>query len=376
MAGLQALFYVTEVQAPPPIVDSQAPPLIVDRENANQSSKSIGIVNELNISSIIEQVGVTKKTLVDELNKVIVGQLPVIDHLLISLLCQGHCLITGAPGLGKTSLVKHLARILDLSFKRVQFTPDLMPADIIGAEVLEEDSQSGRRHFRFAEGPLFANIVLADEINRTPPKTQAALLEAMAERQVTAAGGTHILPEPFFVLATQNPIELEGTYPLPEAQLDRFLLNTVITYLSEADEITMVTRTTAAEDVSLEPVLDAENILRLQQLVRTIPASDHVVTYAVRLVAASRPMQPQTPEWVNKQVKWGAGPRASQALILAGKANALLNQRYTVAIEDIQSLALPVLRHRIVPSFYAEAEGISCDDIIGKLLQDVPEPTE
>ncbi len=331
-------------------------------------------MNNLNIEAIIEQVGVTKKALTTELSKVIVGQEPVIDHLFISLLCQGHCLITGAPGLGKTSLVKHLAQILDLSFKRVQFTPDLMPADIIGSEVMEEDPESGKRHFRFAEGPLFANVVLADEINRTPPKTQAALLEAMAERQVTAGGATRILPEPFFVLATQNPIELEGTYPLPEAQLDRFLLNTVITYLSETDEISMVTRTTAAQTESLESVMDAAHILELQQLVRDVPVSDHVVTYAVRLAAASRPMQTGTPDWVEKEIKWGAGPRASQALILAGKASALINQRYTVAIEDIQSFALPVLRHRIVPSFFAEAEGIHSDDIIGKLLELVPEP--
>lgn len=342
--------------------------------NSDLPGKKPLTMNDLNTEAVIEQVGVTKKALTNELSKVIVGQEAVIDHLFISLLCQGHCLITGAPGLGKTSLVKHLAQILDLSFKRVQFTPDLMPADIIGSEVMEEDPESGKRHFRFAEGPLFANVVLADEINRTPPKTQAALLEAMAERQVTAGGATRVLPEPFFVLATQNPIELEGTYPLPEAQLDRFLLNTVITYLSEADEISMVTRTTSTQTEALKPVMDAEHILQLQQLVRDIPVSDHVVTYAVRLAAASRPVQTETPDWVKKEIKWGAGPRASQALILAGKASALINQRYTVAIEDIQSLALPVLRHRIVPSFFAEAEGIHSDDIIGKLLEQVPEP--
>lgn len=326
--------------------------------------------------TLIQQLAESRKKLIAELGRVIVGQDKVIDHLFLTLLCEGHCLITGAPGLGKTSLVKHLAKLLDLSFKRVQFTPDLMPADIIGSEVLEEDPETGRRQFRFTEGPLFANVVLADEINRTPPKTQAALLEAMAERQITASGATRELPDPFFVLATQNPIELEGTYPLPEAQLDRFLLNTVISYLSEEDEIDMVNKTTSVQSEELNPIMNATELLGLQQLVREVPVSKHVVTYAVRLTAASRPTQANSLDWVKNEIKWGAGPRASQALILAGKANALINERYTVAVEDIQSLALPVLRHRIIPSFFAEAEGIPCDEIIEKLLAQVPEPAE
>lgn len=331
-------------------------------------------MNDINTDKIIQQVAESREKLISEMSKVIIGQRDTIDHLFITLLCQGHCLITGAPGMGKTSLVKYLSELLELSFKRVQFTPDLMPADIVGSEIMEEDPETGRRHFRFAQGPLFANVVLADEINRTPPKTQAALLEAMAERQITAGGATRKLPEPFFVLATQNPIELEGTYPLPEAQLDRFLLNTIVSYLPESEEINMVNKTTSTESKQLEPVMDASKLQQLQNLVREVPVSNHVVTYAVRLAAASRPAQPGSPDWVKKEVKWGAGPRASQALILAGKANALINQRYTVAIEDIRSLALPILRHRIVPSFLAEAEGIHCDDIIAKLLAQVPEP--
>ena len=324
-------------------------------------------------NDIVQQAAQIKVRLQTELRKVIVGQQEILDELLITLLARGHTLLTGVPGLGKTLLIHSLAKCLSLSFKRIQFTPDLMPSDICGAEVFEEDASTGRRTFRFVKGPIFANVVLADEINRTPPKTQAALLEAMEERQVTAAGNTHSLEQPFFVLATQNPIELEGTYPLPEAQLDRFLLNSVIDFLPIKEEMEMVAATTSPPKDSLEPVLADEEIISLQNAVRQIPVSDHVVSYAVRLVAASRPREDNPKEWVRKQVKWGAGSRASQALILAGKARAILDGRLTVAIEDVNAMARPALRHRILPSFQAESENISSDTIIGRLLEEVPE---
>ena len=324
-------------------------------------------------TDIVKQAAQTKEILQKELRKVIVGQQEILDELLITLLARGHSLLTGVPGLGKTLLIKTLAKCLSLSFKRIQFTPDLMPSDIVGTEVFEEDSATGHRTFRFLKGPIFANIVLADEINRTPPKTQAALLEAMEERQVTAAGDTHPLQQPFFVLATQNPIELEGTYPLPEAQLDRFLLNSVIDFLPVEEEMKMVAATTSPSKETLEAVLNAEEIEKLQVAVREIPVSDHVISYAVRLVVASRPRDDNPLEWVKKQVKWGAGSRASQALILAGKAKALMDGRVTVAIEDIRAMAKPALRHRILPSFYAESENISSDAIIDRLLGETPE---
>ncbi|NOY82606.1 MAG: MoxR family ATPase [Kiritimatiellaeota bacterium] len=308
-----------------------------------------------------------------ELRKVFYGQDTVVEQIVLALLSGGHCLIVGVPGLGKTLLVKSIAQLFSLSFKRIQFTPDLMPADIFGAEVMEEDPGTGRRQFRFVQGPVFANILLADEINRTPPKTQAALLEAMEERHVTVGGKTYPLAPPFFVLATQNPIELEGTYPLPEAQLDRFLLNIVIDYLSEADEVRMVTATTAPEGADLRPVFAVEEILELQRLVREVPVSENVVSYAVRLVAASRPGSSAAPEIVTEKVKWGAGSRASQALILGGKARALLNGRLNVAIEDVRALAAPVMRHRIITNFRADAEGVTSEDIIRELLAAVPE---
>ena len=314
-----------------------------------------------------------KDNLVNELQKIIVGQEDIIDQLLITLLAQGHCLLTGVPGLGKTLLVKSLAQALDLTYNRIQFTPDLMPADIIGSEIVEEDVSTGKRHFRFIKGPVFAQILLADEINRTPPKTQAALLEAMAEKHVTVAGVTHNLIKPFFVLATQNPIELEGTYPLPEAQLDRFLMNCVMTYLPEEQEVEMAMQTTRLESKLPEPVMDANTIIDIQNVVREVPVSTHVAKYTVRLVSQSRPSEPVAPQWVKKQIKWGAGSRASQALILAGKARALLDGRYTVAIEDIQSLAGAVLRHRIIPHFHAEADGLTSDNVITKLLNETPE---
>ncbi|TVR51014.1 MAG: MoxR family ATPase [Puniceicoccaceae bacterium] len=324
-------------------------------------------------SQIIEKIRLARDKTYGELHKQIVGQEEVIEQIIISLLARGHTLLLGVPGLGKTLLVKSIARLFSLSFKRIQFTPDLMPADIFGTEVIEEEPSTGRREFRFIPGPVFANIVLADEINRTPPKTQSALLEAMGEGQVTAAGTTRPLEPPFFVLATQNPIELEGTYPLPEAQLDRFLLNAVMTYLSPEDEARMVTATTSPDTPDLQPVFTREEILELQTLVREVPVPPNVVTYAVRLVTATRPGTPAAPEKINRLVKWGAGSRASQALIMAGKARALLQGRFNVAIEDVRALALPVLRHRVITNFHAEAEGIQSADLIRELLETVPE---
>ena len=330
-------------------------------------------MSETSESEILSNIQNARQRISAELKKAIVGQETIIEQMIIGLMARGHALLTGVPGLGKTLLVKSIAQTFSLSFKRIQFTPDLMPADILGTEVVEEDKTTGKRLFRFVHGPVFANIVLADEINRTPPKTQAALLEAMEERQVTAAGQTFPLEPPFFVLATQNPIELEGTYPLPEAQLDRFLLNVVMDYLPQADEIRMVTETTAVQGASPEPVFSPDEIIDIQNWVRQVPVSEHVVSYAVRLVGASRPTADEAPDFVKDQVKWGAGSRASQALILAGKARALLNGRYTVAVEDVQALAIPVLRHRMIPNFHAEAEGITADSLIGRLLETIKE---
>ena len=319
-----------------------------------------------------ERVQQGRDRLLAELRKVIVGQDQVVDEVLIALFTGGHCLITGVPGLAKTLLIKTLAAILDLRFKRIQFTPDLMPADITGTEILEE--QHGARALRFVQGPIFAQILLADEINRTPPKTQAALLEAMQEYHVTAAGRTYPLERPFFVLATQNPIELEGTYPLPEAQLDRFMFNVVMTYLGEDDEVRVVTETTDADEPLVARVLSGADILEFQRVVRTVIVTDEVARYAVRLVAGSRPGQKETPDFVEKYVKWGAGLRASQALILGGKARALMHGRHHVSVKDIQALARPILRHRIVTNFYAESEHLNSDSIVARLLESVPVP--
>ncbi len=330
-------------------------------------------MSEANESEILSNIHNARERISTELSKVIIGQETIIEQMIIGLMARGHALLTGVPGLGKTLLVKSIAETFSLSFKRIQFTPDLMPADILGTEVVEEDKTTGKRLFRFVQGPIFANIVLADEINRTPPKTQAALLEAMEERQVTAAGQTFPLEPPFFVLATQNPIELEGTYPLPEAQLDRFLLNVVMDYLPQQDEIRMVTETTTVQKEKPQKVFTPEEILEIQDWVRQVPVSEHVVSYAVRLVSATRPVLDDSPDFVKDQIKWGAGSRASQALILAGKARALLNGRYTVAVEDVQALAIPVLRHRIIPNFHAEAEGITADSVIQRLLETVSE---
>jgi len=309
-----------------------------------------------------------------EIAKVFYGQEKVVDQLMICLLCRGHALIEGVPGLGKTLLVSSLARVLDLKFKRIQFTPDLMPSDITGTEVIEEDLETRQRRFRFIEGPLFANIVLADEINRTPPKTQSALLEAMQEKSVTYAGNTLKLEEPFFVLATQNPIESEGTYPLPEAQLDRFMFKIQIGYPAVDVEEEIVLRTTVDLTVDLVKVLKASDILTLQSAVRKVPASRHVARYAVNLARTSRPTQPDAPKFIREMVSWGAGPRAAQFLVLAGKAKAILEERWNVSIEDIKEVAHAALRHRIIPSFAAEASNVDTDAIVDQLLELVKEP--
>jgi MoxR-like ATPase len=322
---------------------------------------------------VLTSIANTRERLLGEIRKAIVGQESVVEDVLICLLSGGHALLTGVPGLGKTLLVKSIAQGLALGFKRIQFTPDLMPSDIFGTEIVEEDPATGKRSFKFIRGPVFANVVLADEINRTPPKTQAALLEAMGEGQVTAAGQTFILEAPFFVLATQNPIELEGTYPLPEAQLDRFLLNSVMDYLPEAEERRMVQQTTSTPGAPLEAVLTREEVLQAQRLVRQVPLSEHVAGYAVRLVRATRPTLAEAPLITREKLKWGAGSRASQALVLAGKARALLHGRHTVAIEDVRALAPAVLRHRVVPNFQAEAEGMRADAIISEILSTVTE---
>jgi MoxR-like ATPase len=313
-------------------------------------------------------------TMTREIGKVIVGQKPVIEQLVMALLSKGHCLLEGVPGLAKTLLISTLARILHLSFKRIQFTPDLMPADITGTDILQDDPDTGRRRFVFLHGPLFANMILADEINRTPPKTQAALLEAMQEHHVTAGAQTYPLPEPFFVLATQNPIEQEGTYPLPEAQLDRFMFHIQVAYPSRDEELAVMKQTTGSARPELQTLLTAEKILNAQELVRQVVVADHVFHYAADLVRATRPREPGSPKFIAEWVSWGAGPRASQYLILGGKARAALHGRLHVTTQDIQAIAAPVLRHRLVTTFHADAEGISADDIVKKLLETIPAP--
>jgi MoxR-like ATPase len=309
-----------------------------------------------------------------ELGKVIVGQEAVIEELLIAMFCRGHALLVGVPGLAKTLLISTLAKTLGLSFNRIQFTPDLMPSDITGTEVFEEDKTTGSRALRFVRGPIFANVILADEINRTPPKTQAALLEAMQEHQVTAGGKLHRLPQPFFVLATQNPIEQEGTYPLPEAQLDRFMFNIHVGYPSEDEEFQIVRLTTMNRKIDLQHILSGEEVLQLQEIVRKVPVADHVIRYALQFTRSTRKGENvgKSFDFIDEFVGWGAGPRASQYLILAGKARALLKGRYHVSTEDIRQVAIPVLRHRIVTNFNAEAEGIRCDTIVKKLIDAIP----
>jgi MoxR-like ATPase len=324
------------------------------------------------VGSLAARVADGRERILRELRKVIVGQDEVVDQVLMALFTGGHCLITGVPGLAKTLLIKTIAQILDLKFKRIQFTPDLMPADITGTEILDEDG--GRRALRFVQGPIFAQIILADEINRTPPKTQAALLEAMQECHVTTGGRTYELERPFFVLATQNPIELEGTYPLPEAQLDRFMFNVVMTYLSPEEEVRVVTQTTGATRAAPNRVLDGREILAFQEHVREVLVADEVARFAVDLVDSTRPGRGRKLEFIDKWVKWGAGLRASQALILGGKARALMLGRHHVSVKDIHALAKPILRHRVIPNFYAEAEGMTADRLIEQLVAAVPAP--
>ena len=313
-----------------------------------------------------DKIQVGRARVESELAKTIIGQRDVIEQLLLALLAGGHCLVTGAPGLAKTLLVKSVARVFQLDFQRIQFTPDLMPADITGTEILV-DGEQGRR-LTFVRGPVFANLILADEINRTPPKTQAALLEAMQEHQVTAAGVRHALPQPFFVLATQNPIEMEGTYPLPEAQLDRFLFNVLIDYLPEDDEVAVIQHTTAAAPQPIEPVFTAEDVIAFHGLVRQVPIADAVVRDAVRLAAASRPGRAGAPDFINQWLSWGAGTRAAQSLVLGAKARALWQGRTHVTTEDIRALAAPVLRHRLLLNYRAEAEGVTVEQVITRLL--------
>ena len=316
---------------------------------------------------LLEKLDDVKSRFFSEIAKSIIGQKDVLNHILIALLCKGHTLIVGVPGLAKTLMIKSMADLLDLSFSRIQFTPDLMPSDITGTEVIEEDQTTGKRSFRFFKGPVFGNIILADEINRTPPKTQAALLEAMQEHKVTAAGNTYDLEEPIFVLATQNPIEQEGTYPLPEAQLDRFMFNILIDYPTHEEEVSIVKVTTAHKESKLNQVISREEILKFQDLVRRVTVADNVIEYAVNFGSATRPGE-NAQDFINEWVDWGAGPRASQFLILGAKAKSILDGRPTADIDDVKSLSLPVLRHRVLPNFNAEAEGMSVDDIISKLI--------
>ncbi len=319
-----------------------------------------------------EQLSQAYRRITSELSKVIVGQEAVIEELLIALFARGHCLLVGVPGLAKTLLIHTLADTLSLKFNRIQFTPDLMPSDITGTEVIQEDKSSGVRELRFLEGPIFANIILADEINRTPPKTQAALLEAMQEHQVTIGGQRRVLQEPFFVLATQNPIEQEGTYPLPEAQLDRFMFNVLVDYPDEEDELEIVRRTTTDHSAEVKATLTGEEIHQLAEVVRRVPIADHVARYALQLARSTRREKGSVPAFVKDYVSWGAGPRATQYLVLGGKARAILHGRYYVDVEDIRAVAPAVLRHRILTNFNAEAEGITPDTIVQKLIETVP----
>ena len=322
-----------------------------------------------NDAQLVQQLEQFRQEFMDEIGNVIIGQQNILDHFLIALICKGHTLLVGVPGLAKTLLIKSMAELLDLKFSRIQFTPDLMPSDITGTEVIEEDHATGKREFRFFQGPVFGNIILADEINRTPPKTQSALLQAMQEHNVTAGGQTYTLDEPFFVLATQNPIEQEGTYPLPEAQLDRFMFNIKIDYPSRDEEVSIVQTTTSGSEAALKPIIPKDQLLAYQELVRRVPVAENVVEYAVDLVGKTRPKDDGVPDFVNEWIDWGAGPRASQYLILGAKGRAVLDGRPTPDISDVNELALPVLRHRLITNFNAEAEGVNVDDIILKLFQ-------
>ena len=325
------------------------------------------------LGDILQEFAQHRQIMQQELQKVIVGQNDVIEQLFAAIFTRGHCLLEGVPGLAKTLMVSTLAKILDVGFKRIQFTPDLMPSDITGTSVLEEDEQ-GRRNFRFVEGPVFTNILLADEINRTPPKTQAALLQAMQEREVTVGRTTYDLPDPFFTIATQNPIDQEGTYPLPEAQLDRFMFNIKVGYPTAEEEERILAATTRTEKVEVRKILSARAITNLQKLVNSVAVSEYIVKYVARLVRATRPKDETAPKFVQELVDWGAGPRAGQNLINGGKALAAMDGRFSVAVDDIRKIAVPVLRHRISANFQAQAEGLGTDDIIMRLVQEIPEP--
>jgi len=338
---------------------------------ASSEQQTTGTMQQPDVQAI-ERLSDASRRIQEQLGQVIVGQEAVIEELLVALFARGHCLLVGVPGLAKTLLIHTLAETLDLKFRRIQFTPDLMPSDITGTEVIQEDRETGARSLRFIEGPLFGNVILADEINRTPPKTQAALLEAMQEYQVTAGGTRHRLELPFFVLATQNPIEQEGTYPLPEAQLDRFMFNTLIDYPSEDEEFEVVRRTTADVEPQVSPSLNAEEILALQHIVRRVPVADHVIRFALRLARATRPGAGPAggrSSLVGQYVSWGAGPRASQYLVLGAKARAAIHGRFHAGLDDVRAVALPVLRHRVMTNFNAEAEGLKPDDVIRQLLE-------
>ena len=317
----------------------------------------------------LENLSKSRDLFFNEINKVVIGQKQILEQLFIALLSNGHTLLVGVPGLAKTLIIKTFSEVLDMSFKRIQFTPDLMPSDITGTELIDLDQETGQRSFRFFKGPVFANIVLADEVNRTPPKTQAALLEAMQEHKVTSGGKTYNLDEPFFVLATQNPIEQEGTYPLPEAQLDRFMFNLKINYPTNNEEIAIVRQTTKPVSDSLSPIITKSEINSYQSLVRRVPVADNVVEYAVKLVSSTRPNSENTPNFINESISWGAGPRASQFLILGSKAKAILEGRPTPNIDDINSLAIPILRHRVLTNFNAETQGLKVEDLISQLLE-------
>jgi MoxR-like ATPase len=344
-------------------IPASTPPPMPQVELATPAPPPVPAIDD---AALVRRMSECHHQIQNELAKVIVGQKEVVEEILLSLFAGGHCLITGAPGLAKTLLVKSIAQIFHLKFQRIQFTPDLMPADITGTEILQETSEG--RKLEFIPGPVFANILLADEINRTPPKTQSSLLEAMQEHQVTAAGVRHVLPEPFFVLATQNPIEMEGTYPLPEAQLDRFMFNVVINYLPEDDEVKVIQQTTSPQYKTIEALFTGEDVLQFHQLVRKVPIAEEIVRYAVRLAAASRPHQTGSPDFVNDWVNWGAGTRAAQFLVLGAKVRVLLQGRTHVIREDIQVLARPVLRHRVLLNYRAEAEGITVEQLIQRIV--------
>jgi MoxR-like ATPase len=364
--GLAAL-YLCSIR-----VSSVAPPFLPTPDPFFQEF-ALSTVKPRSLGDVLQEFSQHRRLMQEELQKIIVGQADVIEQIFAAVFTRGHCLLVGVPGLAKTLIVSTLARILDIQFKRIQFTPDLMPSDITGTNVLEEDDK-GRRNFRFVEGPIFANIVLADEINRTPPKTQAALLQAMQEREVTVGQTTYPLPEPFFTIATQNPIEQEGTYPLPEAQLDRFMFNIKVDYPSVEEEERILTTTTRSDKAEVRKVLSAKAILGLQKLVGQVAVSQYIVQYVAKLVRATRPKDPSAPSFVRDLVDWGAGPRAGQFLIQGGKALAAMDGRFSVAIEDVQKIAVPVLRHRISTNFQAQAEGMSNDDLVVRLVRELPPP--